>query len=75
MAKAKMNSKMGMMGGGMAIGNALALGKEMPKMPRMGKAMGGTKGYAKGGATKGYAKGGAGSQPVYTEAMPKAGPN
>ena len=74
MAKAKMNSKM-MYAGGMAIGNALATGKEMPKMPRMGKAMGGTKGYAKGGATKGYAKGGAGSQPSYSEAMPKAGPN
>tara|TARA_R100000234_G_C4942676_1_gene153638 strand:- start:402 stop:620 length:219 start_codon:yes stop_codon:yes gene_type:complete len=72
MAKAKMNSKMGMMGGGkaMAIGNALARGET-----RMKKAMGGTKGYAKGGATKGYAKGGAGSQPSYSEAMPKAGPN
>ena len=55
-----MNSKM-MYAGGMAIGNALARGEEMLKMPRMGKAMGGTKGYAKGGAmkAKGYAKGGA----------------
>lgn len=65
-----MNSKMGMMGGGMPNGNALARGET-----RMKKAMGGTKGYAKGGATKGYAKGGAGSQPSYSEAMPKAGPN
>ena len=70
MAKAKMNSKMSMRAGGMAIGNALAR-----RETRMKKAMGGTKGYAKGGATKGYAKGGAGSQPSYSEAMPKAGPN
>ena len=64
-----MNSKMGMMGGGMTNGNALAR-----RETRMKKAMGGTKGYAKGGATKGYAKGGVGSQPSYSEAMPKAGP-
>ena len=72
MAKAKMNSKMSMRAGGkpMAIGNALARGET-----RIKKAMGGTKGYAKGGATKGYAKGGATSQPSYSEAMPKAGPN
>ena len=68
MAKAKMNSKM-MYAGGMPNGNALAR-----RETRMKKAMGGTKGYAKGGATKGYAKGGAGSQPSYSEAMPKAGP-
>ena len=56
-----MNSKMSMRAGGMAIGNALAR-----RETRMKKAMGGTKGYAKGGAA---------SQPSYSEAMPKAGPN